>query len=103
LDKNQLVEWDTLDTTTTGDTIEQLMLKEIRKIYNEDPKKGIHTKYFKDNYQTIFGRTSTNPQPRINKAMRALRDNELAEIKKVHGKNYIRALPITNVSEKPKK
>ncbi len=90
MNTTELANWEELGKTSNTSTIEILMLVECERLFKKNPKSAIPTRYFKDNFTTIFGRKSTNPQPRLNKAMRALSFNELVELKKVAGKNYIR-------------
>ena len=94
MNEKDLANWENLESSSSGETIEKLMLQEVEKIYNKTPKVGIPTRYFKDKYEEIFKRKSTNPQPRLNKAMTNLGKNNLVQIKKVSGRNYIRFLPV---------
>ncbi len=79
------------------------MLEESKKIFEQNPKVGVPTKHFKDNFNRIFKRNSTNPQPRLNKAMNSLANSNQVEIKKVSNKNYIRYIPIPKQPEKSTK
>ncbi len=90
MDTKDLANWDNLKNTGDSESIEAKMLEEAKRIFDKQPNVGIPTKHFKENFDTIFDRTSTNPQPRLNKAMNALANNKLVEIKKVAGRNYIR-------------
>ncbi len=100
MNTKELVNFDELETTTSNDTIEKLMLEEAKRIYESNKKVGLPTRYFKENYKTIFKRESTNSQPRLNKAMNALANNKLVQIKKVSGRNYIRYLPVQERTSK---
>tara|TARA_Y100000310_G_scaffold324030_1_gene385321 strand:- start:437 stop:757 length:321 start_codon:yes stop_codon:yes gene_type:complete len=84
-----VIEWENLESNDSLNTIEQKMIEELQ---SKDPegKVGTPTKYFKDNYKRIFGRTSNNPQPRLNKSMLRLQSEGKIQIKKVSNRNYIR-------------
>jgi hypothetical protein len=100
---NELANWDELDEQATKSTIEQKMLEEAKRIYEQNPSAAIPTKHFKANYSKIFARTSSNPQPRLNKAMQKLASSGLVQVKKMSGKNYIRYVPVENAGKAPKR
>tara|TARA_Y100000310_G_C20686747_1_gene819504 strand:- start:1001 stop:1303 length:303 start_codon:yes stop_codon:yes gene_type:complete len=90
MNTKELANWDELGTSGDTSSIEVHMLAETKRIFDKTPKVGIPTRHFKDDFNRIFGRKSTNPQPRLNKAMRTLANSNLVELKKVAGRNYIR-------------
>ena len=90
--EDELANWNDLGRTSATGSIETIMLAECMRVHGKSPKSAIPTRYFKENYAAIFGRNSSNPQPRLNLAMRRLANSELVELKKVAGKNYVRWL-----------
>ncbi len=97
-----LVNWSNIgEGEGVSKSIEQCMLEELKSI-DPESKKGIPTRHFKDNFDRIFHRTSTNPQPRLNKSMHNLEDKNLIEIKKVQAKNYIRIKPVSVIKDAKK-
>ena len=94
MDVKDLRNWEDVNKLSkTTNRIEDAVLKETNRIYDENPNIAIPTKYFKDNQKDIFGDVSSNRQPRLNKAMHNLANSNQVELIKRAGKNYIRYIP----------